>query len=191
VATIPGVGHAVTFRRGGKTGKVAVGWLSPSGLKKTELVDVRTDDDFSGTPSIAANADSILVAFASRGASASSWSIALAKAKSGGHPQTASRFVLPPGGPGGDGIAPTVAALADGRWLLQWTEGASGNRIVRAAVLDQNLALSSDAVNLSPDGANAGQGAVWANGDQGAVLFYVTNDKKSHELWGAAIDCPR
>ena len=48
----------------------------------------------------------------------------------------------------------------------------------------------SEPVNLSPEGANAGQGVVLAHRDSGAVLFYVQNDKKSHELWGATLDCP-
>jgi hypothetical protein len=56
-------------------------------------------------------------------------------------------------------------------------------------VLSQDLAPLTSGVNLSPDGSNAGQGAVFAHGDTGAVVFYVQNEKKSHELWGASIDC--
>ena len=43
---------------------------------------------------------------------------------------------------------------------------------------------------VAADGANAGQGVVLAHRDAGAILFYVQNEKKSHELWGATIDCP-
>jgi hypothetical protein len=191
ITTVPGVGHAVTFRRGGKAGHVTTGWLDPSGAKKTELVDIRADADFAGTPAIAASATEILVAFASRTASGPSWSLALASAKVGELPKTATHFTLPPGGPGGDGMSPSVGALTGGRWLLQWTEGSSGNRVARAQVLAGDLTALSEPVNLSPDGANAGQGAVWTNGDLGTILFYVHNDKKSHELWGTSVECPK
>ena len=40
VATLAGVGHAVTFRRGGQAGRIVAGWLEPSGRKRTELTDV-------------------------------------------------------------------------------------------------------------------------------------------------------
>ena len=191
IATVPGLGHAVTFRRGGKTGSIASGWLNPSGDRQTGLVDIaHADGDFVGTPAIAANGEAILVAFASRATDGPTWRVVLATAKHGELPKTAVPFELPPGGPGGDGISPAVGALSGGRWFLQWTEGSSGNRVARAQVLDKDLSPLTDPVNLSPDGANAGQGAVWSNRDAGTVLFYVQNDKKSHALWGTSIECP-
>jgi hypothetical protein len=191
IATVPGVGHAVTFRRGGKSGETVAGWLEPSGTKKTELVGIKADGDFAGTPTIAAGEDSVVIAFASRKADGPAWNVALALAKYGEVPTTAARFALPPGGPGGDAMSPALGALPGGRWLLHWTEGSSGSRVARAEVLARDLTPLSDPVNLSPEGANAGQGVVWTNGDVGAVLFYVQNDKKSHELWGASVECPR
>src|SRR5262249_62038939 len=104
-------------------------------------------------------------------------------------PKKATPFAIPPGGPGGDAMSPSVAPLSDGRWLLQWTEGSTGNRVIRAAVLGKDLELVTDPVNLSPDGANAGQGARFSSGDVGTILYYIRNDKKSNELWGASIEC--
>jgi hypothetical protein len=190
VATLPGFGHAVTIRRGGQTGRIAAGWLEPSGRKRKELVDVRADGSFVGTPTISASDDRILIAFASRAEEGKDWSVQLATAKAGELPHAATRFEPPPGGPGGSAISPSAAALPGNRWLLQWTEGSTGNRVVRAQALSKDLAPVSQPVNLSPDGANAGQGVVLAHRDAGAVLFYVQNEKKSHELWGATIDCP-
>ena len=86
-------------------------------------------------------------------------------------------------------MSPSVAPLSGGKWLLQWTEGSTGNRVVRAAVLGKELELASDPINLSPDGANAGQGVSFSTADLVTILYYVRNDKKSNELWGASIDC--
>jgi len=191
IATVPGLGHAVALRRGGKGGDIAAGWLEPSGAKKSEMLGIRADGNFAGTPAIAASEDAILIAFASRKTDGPSWNIVLATAKHGQLPATASRFTLPPGGPGGDAMSPAIGALTAGRWLLAWTEGPSGNRVARAEVLDRDLTPLSDPLNLSPDGANAGQGVVWTSSDVGAVLFYVQNDRKSHELWGTSVECTR
>jgi hypothetical protein len=190
VATLPGVGHAVTFRRGGQAGRIVAGWLDPSGRKRTELVEVHADGTLVGTPTIAASNERILITFASRSEKNTDWNVQLASSKAGELPHISKRFEPPPGGPGGSAISPAAASLPGNRWLLQWTEGSSGNRVVRALVLGKDLAPLSRPVNLSPDGANAGQGVVLSHRDQGAVLFYVQNEKKSHELWGATIDCP-
>lgn len=191
VAAIAGIGFAVTFRHGGKNGRIATGWLDTKGRKKSDLADVQTDLDFSGNPAIATNGDSIVVTFAARGSQDAAWKIALASAKRGETPKKATLFNLPQGGPGGDAMSPSVAPLTEGRWLLVWTEGASGTRVVRAAVLGKDLELATDPVNLSPDGANAGQGVSFSSGDVGTVLYYVRNDKKSNELWGASVECAK
>jgi hypothetical protein len=189
VASIPGIGFAVTFRHGGKNGRVAVGWLDTKGRKKSDLTDVRTDADFAGTPSIATSSDTMLVTFAARGSQDAAWKVVLASAPRGETPKKATPFTLPQGGPGGDAMSPSVAPLSAGKWLLQWTEGSTGNRVIRTAVLGKDLELASDPINLSPDGANAGQGVSFSTGDLATILYYVRNDKKSNELWGASIDC--
>jgi hypothetical protein len=189
VAAIPGIGFAVTFRHGGKTGRVAVGWLDTKGRKKSDLADLRTDMNFAGTPAIATSSDSMLVTFAARGSQDAAWKIVLASAPRGETPKKVTPFSLPQGGPGGDAMSPSVAPLSGGKWLLQWTEGSTGNRVVRVAVLGKDLELAADPINLSPDGANAGQGVSFSTGDLATILYYVRNDKKSNELWGASIDC--
>ena len=182
-------GYAVAFRRGGKGGPVSVGYLDATGNKRGELADVRADPGSAGTPAVAADESTLLVAFALR-AGQGPWSIAAATAPLGGSPRRSVKVALREGGPGGDRIAPAVGALGGGRWLVQWTEGSAGNRMARAEVLDGTLAPLTEATNLSPDGANAGQGVVWTSGDLATILFYVKNDKSNNELWGVAIDCP-
>ncbi|HVU00836.1 MAG TPA: hypothetical protein VHE30_03760 [Polyangiaceae bacterium] len=188
VVSFPGVGHAVTFRRGGQAGTIAFGWLTEDGNKRTPLVDVPIAGRV-GTPTLAASDDQALLAVAARSGEGTPWHVVLATAKPGELPKTVREFVPPAGGPGGDVISPAAAALRGGRFLFQWTEGNSGNRVVRAAVLGPDLSVDTAGVNVSPPGANAGQGAVFAHDDTGAVIFYVQNEKKSHELWGASLDC--
>jgi hypothetical protein len=191
VATVPDKGHAVVFRRGGKTGAVALGWLAPDGTRKSDLRDLPAAGEMAGTPAIAAGDDSVLVVFAARKTESSPWNLELATSSAGTLPGATKRFALPKGGPGGDAIAPSAASLGGGRWLLQWTEGAPGSRVVRAQVLTAELEPVGAAVDLSPTGTNAGQGVVWAHDDVGTVLFYVRNARNTNELWGSAIACPK
>lgn len=191
VATIEGIGHAAVFRRGGKTGQVAMGWLTEGGKKRSELRDLPTGGEMTGTPAVAANEEGALVVFAALKSGAAGWSLEIGTSKPGGVPTATQRFTLPPGGPGGDAIAPSAAALPGGRWLLSWTEGAPGSRMVRAQVLERDLSPRGGAIDLSPSGANAGQGVIWARDATGTVLFYVRSPRNTHELWGASIACPQ
>jgi hypothetical protein len=98
-------------------------------------------------------------------------------------------MVVPPGGPGGEAISPSSEVLADGRFLVQWTEGSAGNRAVRAQALSANLVPIGEPVTLSTPEQNAGQGALWVHGTQALALFLVKKET-SHELWGASLRCP-
>ncbi len=187
VATTPHGDHAVTFRRGGQSGKVLVGWLGADGSKKSELERVEAPS-FVGTPMVAANDDSILVVFAARARNTDHWSVELAASHNGARQVTANPFNIPPGGPGTEAISPAATGLGD-RWVLQWTEGTTGQHDVRVQTLDDKLVPVGDPVTVSPKGANAGQGVVWVQGDKGVSLFIVASGA-SHELWGAALRCP-
>lgn len=194
-ATVPRVvptqsGFAVTLRSGGKGGSILSGLLDSAGNKRTELVPLQSPGELVGIPSSATGPHGMLIAFAARGTDEPVWSVALAKASPGEVAVSAARFALPPGGPGGEAISPGVAALSSNRWLLAWTEGSSGNRLVRAQVLGADLAPSGPPIDISRSGANAGQGAVFGEGSQAVVLFYVQTSDNQHELWGTSIDCP-
>ena len=103
VVSVHGVGHAVTFRRGGRDGEVRVGWLTPDGEKKTDLVEIKADGPRVGTPNIAVNDREVLVTFAARPSDDAAWTVRLAHAALGKAPRTSQQFELPSGGPGGDG----------------------------------------------------------------------------------------
>jgi hypothetical protein len=194
-STIPRVnavpkGYAIALRRG-KSGAVAVGFLDANGNKLSELVDVRSEGTFAGTPSLAVSDDALLVAFGARASTTVPWSIAAGSSKVDEAPRRSVKLHLADGGPGGDRMSPAVGALNGGRWLVQWTEGSAGNRMIRAQVFGRDLVPSTEAVNLSPDGANAGQGVVWTKGDLATILFYVKNAKNNNELWGVSLECAR
>jgi hypothetical protein len=189
VSSVPN-GYAVALRRG-KGGPVAVGFLDTAGNKRSELFDVRSEGPFAGMPSLAVSEDSLLVVFAARAASTAPWGIVAGSAKLDEAPRRSVKLELGAGGPGGDRMSPAVGALGGGRWLVQWTEGSAGNRMIRAQVFGRDLAPLTEAANLSPDGANAGQGVVWTSGDLATILFYVKNDKNNNELWGVSLECAR
>jgi hypothetical protein len=186
-ATISDGRHAVTFRRGGQSGDVLVGWVKADGTKASRL-GVVPDEGLAGTPSVAANPREILVTFASRPDADAKWGVALARAPHGAVPERSLPFIIPPGGPGVETIAPAATGLDDGRWLLQWTEGATGNRQVRVQTLAGDLKPIGDAITLSAVEDNAGQGVVHAVGDQVLSLFLVIRGGKP-QLWAAALKC--
>lgn len=188
IATTPHGNHAVTFRRGGQSGQVLVGWLGPDGSRRSALAPVE-GGHFLGTPMVAANDKSVLVAFAARDSRQDHWGVRLATAPDGKLPTQARDFVIPPGGPGIEAISPAAAGIDGGRWLLQWTEGSTGQHEVRVQVLGSGLAPIGDAITVSPKEANAGQGVVWVRGRKAISLFLVSTGKRL-ELWGAALTCP-
>jgi hypothetical protein len=185
VASVEGQGHVVTFRRGSE---VRVGWLNADGTKKSGLSTVSAGGSRVGTPSIAAGEQGVLVSFAARASDSAPWSVRLAQAKAGALPTTANEFSVPSGGPGGETISPAAAALPGGRWLLQWTEGKAGSRMVRAQTLGADLKPLGDAVTLSPQGVEAGQGAVGVAGEH-AVATYLVKSATGYELWASSLAC--
>jgi hypothetical protein len=185
-ATSP-LGTLVTFRRGGLSGQVLHGWLGPDGAPKGKLGIVNAPGiKFSGTPDAAANRKGGIVAFAGRPSESADWRVQLASA--GAEGAAAKAFEPPPGGAGGGNIAPTVSALGDDGWLLQWTEGATGAYQVRLQRLGPKLEPLGEARLVSPKGANAGQGAVFATGSRVLSVFIQTTAGHD-ELWGATFEC--
>ena len=103
-------------------------------------------------------------------------------------PTATAVIPLPHGGPGGDAFAPEIAGLADGRWLLMWTEGGAGARAVRAQTLAPDFHPLGDPIALSPPAGNYGQGVIGVVGDRAATVF-LSKGSSSYELWGAVLQC--
>jgi hypothetical protein len=180
-------GHVVVTRVGGTKGKILVGWLAPDGTPRGELQQVESDAAELGTPGVTLSEGAALVSFAARAETDAPWGVRLARVGPEG-PGRAEAFVVPPGGPGGPAISPATDPLPGKRFLLVWTEGAAGNRAVRAQIVGNDLVKHGEPVTLSPAGSNAGQGVPFTQDGRALVVFYVKNET-DQELWGSTLEC--
>jgi hypothetical protein len=178
-------GYGVTFRRGGQSGNVLLGFVASDGSKKSELIAIPSTPKFLGTPVIAGSAAGVLVAFAGRNAADAPWKLLVSLTKPGQAPSAAREFVA---GSGGGAISPALSALAPDRWLVQWTEGVSGQYQVRVQSFAADLSAIGASVLVSPKGANAGQGSL-ATFSGGAATLFILTTAGHDELWGATLSC--
>lgn len=181
--------HAVVFRRHGAIHGAMIGAdRSPIG-DVTRIAGAGAPAGSPvGTPTIAVNDKSVAVAFADRASSDEPWSIRVGTAPLGSFPTTTTPFAPPPGGPGGATLAPALAGLPDGRWLLVWTEGSGGAHDVRGVTLGADLTPLGSALTVSREGSNAGQGAVALRKGRGLVA-YLALTEEGYEVWGTGVDC--
>lgn len=185
VATVDGFGHLITFRQGTE---IKVGWLTSDGAKKSELAQIAAGGMRVGTPNVAAHETEGLVTFAARPSDDAPWSVRIARAKHGELPRASETFTIPAGGPGGDAIAPTATGLPGQRWLLQWTEGPAGKRLVRAQTLARDLSPLGEPITVSPADAEAGQGVIAVRGGE-TTAFYLVKAQAGYQLWASALEC--
>lgn len=188
VASTPS-GHLVTFRRGGLGGRILYGWLDRSGKPDGDLVAVTAPHvALAGTPDAAARADDGLLVFAGRPNADAEWRVQLVTAPRRGAPSVHA-FAVPPGGAGKGSIAPSATPIGSGGWILQWTEGTTGQYQVRIQRLSAKLEPLGEARLVSPKGANSGQGALIASGSR-LLSVFVQTTAGHDELWGASFECP-
>ncbi len=185
-APLGSYGYGVAFRRGGQAGSVLLGFVANDGEKKTELAEIPNAPKLLGTPVIAGSAAGALVAFAGRDAQDAPWQLFVSLTKPGAAPSPARALI---NGSGGGAISPTLSPLGADRWLVQWTEGTSGQYHVHVQSFGADLSPIGQSVLVSPKGANAGQGSLAAFAGQAAALFILTTAGHD-ELWGATLACP-
>jgi hypothetical protein len=178
-------GHAVLFRRGNS---IWGGFLGPDHKPEGALTKVAGSGGAVGKPMSAWNGRELAVIFADRPQEDGRYEIRVGLAPPGSIPKETSVIPLPKGGPGGDAFAPGLAGLADGRWVLVWTEGSPGNRAIRAQTLAPDLTPLGDPIALSPPAGNFGQGVPGVSGSYLTVVF-LSQGKVSYELWGAMLQC--
>src|SRR5262249_29508232 len=138
-------GYAVTFRR---EGAVFSGWIGPDRKPVGSLTKVPGSGGSVGRPNSGWNRREFAVIFADRPADREHWEIRIGHAPTGQVPTTTTVMPLPKGGPGGDAFAPDIAGLPDGRWLMIWTEGATGSRAIRAQTLASDFSPVGDPIAL-------------------------------------------
>ena len=184
-AQLGSYGYGVTFRRGGKSGQVLLGFVANDGERKSELAEVPGTPKFLGTPVIAGSSAGALIAFAGRDTETDAWRIFVSRASPGALPSPARELTA---GSGGGAISPTLAALGDDQWLVQWTEGSSAQYHVHVQAFSADLSPLGRSIAVSPKGANAGQGALATFAGGAATLFILTTAGHD-ELWGATVAC--
>ena len=185
-ASLGGFGYGIAFRRGGQSGTVLLGFIASDGSKKSELSAIPETPKFVGTPVIAGSSAGALVAFAGRETPDGAWRLFVSLTKPGAAPSAARALVS---AAGAGTISPTLAALGSDRWLVQWTEGISGQYHVHVQSFAADLSPIGQSVLVSPKGANAGQGAL-ATFAGGAATFFILTTAGHDELWGATLSCP-
>jgi hypothetical protein len=189
VAAAGDLGHAVVFRRKGEIfgGTIDRDQKPRGNASKVSGAGAPAGSPV-GAPTVATNGHAVAVAFADRAAASDPWGVRIGASSLGLFPTQTRALAVPPGGPGGAAIAPALAGLADGRWIVVWTEGSGGDHDVRAQTLDAELRPSGAPVTVSHGSSNAGQAAVALSGGQGMVAYLALTDQ-GYEVWGAAIDC--
>jgi hypothetical protein len=178
---------AVALRRGGRTGRLALGWLDPARAQRSSLRDVPLGSGEVGLPSLAARDGRAVVVAAVRQTAAHPWRIHAASSVWQG---AATRVQLPELSTHAelDNFAPSIAALGDSRWLLQWTEGREGERRVRALTLDADLRAIGSPIIISPKETSAGGGLVIPV-DQGLLSLFLVQKPDGYDLWAATLAC--
>lgn len=141
-----------------------------------------------GKPKVGYNGTEVAIAFADMPEGEKNWQVRLGHAKAGSVPDSTTVVELPEGGPGGDKISPDIVGLDDGRWILMWTEGASGQRAIRAITLTPDFKPIGDPIALSPPAGDFGQASLGVVGTYTTVVFLQRGDD-SFEMWGAVLQC--
>ncbi len=177
---------ALVVRRGGRQGKLVLGWLQPERGERSALRELPFSGGELGLPSLATRGDVALVAAAVRESSHQPWHIELASSTRQGRSR---RLELPVvAAPGHESFAPSLTALPGARWFLQWTEGEQGLRQVRGVTLDAGFAALGEPSTLSPAGASAGGGSALTV-DEGVLSLFLVQRASGYELWATTLSC--
>lgn len=184
-------GIAIAFRRGnGIFVGIATGdsVLSPEG----SLARISGLGPQVGSPALTSTGDSVVVAWADRASAQESWQIRWTRAKIGGPaPSEATPFTIPEGGLGGQAMAPALASLGGGRFLLAWTEGPVQNHQVRALTMGADGSPSGGPLAISGQGVNAGQPSVAVGPDGRGVVAFLAAKGKHPEVQAAGVSCAK
>ncbi|HEX7663027.1 MAG TPA: GYF domain-containing protein [Polyangiaceae bacterium] len=185
-----GTGIAIAYRRAGAIWLgVATGekTLSAGNLSSTQGLGPQV-----GSPAIASSGNAVLAIWADRASASDAWGLRLQRWKVGETPTAAESFVPPAGGLGAPYMSPGVASLTGGRFLVVWTEGPAQGHQVRAITIGPDGAPQGDAITVSAEGENAGQGQAAVTPDgKGVVGYLVSSGPKGFAVAATAITCPK
>jgi hypothetical protein len=178
---------ALVLRRGGRQGKLVIGWFDARSHAHTALRELPFAGAELGLPSLATHGNVAVVAAAARESAAAPWHIELASSELQGRTRRIELATVA-GSAERESFAPSLAALDGGRWYLQWTEGQHGLRRVRGVTLDARFQPLAEPLLLSAPGASAGGGQIVAV-DQGLLSLFLVQRGSSYELWAMTLSC--
>ena len=141
-----------------------------------------------GAPAIAAAGGNVIVAWADRADKNAPWGLRAFVWTEATEP-AAQPFTPPAGGLGENVMSPSLSALADGSFLLVWTEGPMAQQQVRARVLGGDGTQRGNAIEVSGAGIHAGQGRAAVLPDGRGVIAFLAAVGPAFEVRAAAIRC--
>ncbi len=141
-----------------------------------------------GSPTIAVSGGNVIVAWADRTEAAQPWGLRMFSWHLGEAPKPAKAFNLPGGGLGEHAMSPSITPITNG-FLMVWTEGPMSKQQVRAQVLSADGTATGDAMTVSADGGNAGQGQAAVLPDGRGVVAFLVDAGKAFELRATAVRC--
>jgi hypothetical protein len=180
---------AVAFRRAGAV-FVGMGAAGTDGTwePKGDLTRFAAIGPAIGAPAVALKNGAVLVAWADRASTGEPWRLRWARFRAGDVPGEPVTFA-PPGDKGEQEMSPSLAALPGGGFLVVWTEGPQSRHTVRALTVSDEGRPVGPALEISREGANAGQGqAVVTSSGRGVVAFFQSSDS-GFELAATPVSC--
>jgi hypothetical protein len=168
--------------------KVYAALIGPDRKPVTNLVNVAGSGGSAGEAMVGSNGREVAIVFGDQAGEQSPSKLRIGHAPIGKIPATTTVFEAPAGGPGGDANHPSIGGLADGRWVLVWTEGSSSSKSVRAQTFSSTFTAVGDPILLSPPSSNYGASMVGVVGNYVTVVF-VQKGKSNNELWGSILQC--
>jgi hypothetical protein len=189
--TVDGSGDptiAVALRSGGAvwTGTIGgTGGLAPVG----PLSHIDGLGTTIGSPAIAISSSMVMVAWADRASNDAPWRLRWTHFAAGSAPDAPADFVPPDGGKGEPFMSPALATVPGGRFLLVWTEGPASGHVVRAQTLSLDGTRLGPPLELSSDGANAGQAQAAISDSGNGVVAFLQSSGKGFEVAATTIHC--
>ena len=86
-------------------------------------------------------------------------------------------------------MSPSLTAVPGGRFLLVWTEGPAAGHVLRALTLGPDGRAIGAPLELSTEGANAGQGQAAVAENGAGVVAFLESGKKGFEVAATSIVC--
>lgn len=139
-----------------------------------------------GAPAVDSLGDGGIVAWSQREAHGGRWTLRWIRWRAG-VPFGSAQQLAPSGTD--SAIAPSVAALADGRFLLAWTEGNTGRHRVRAQLFGAGDQPIGSALDVSAPGTDAGQAQLALDLEGRGAVGYLVARATGFDLVATPIAC--